>query len=108
MSQHARDIDGFSAVYRRHVDLVVAGDLKGVMADMAPGSVPKVFEGVDTPAGGVLSAEVVSVSVDGERAVGEAVYQVEGREIGLRSGWGHDGDVWLADHLENFTPGEAR
>ncbi len=102
MTAHTCDVEGFEAVYRRHVDLVVAGDLKAVLADMAPGAVPAVFEGVETPAGGVRSAEVVDVSVEGARAVGEAVYRLDDRAIGLRSGWSHNGITWLADQLENF------
>ncbi len=102
MTAQTPDAEGFEAVYRRHVDMVVAGDLKGVLADMAPDSVPAVFEGVDAPQGDVRSADVVSVSVDGTRALGRAVYRLDDRAIGLQSGWTHDGTRWLADALENF------
>lgn len=107
MTVQAADRNGFEAVYRRHVELVVAGDLPSVLADMAPGAVPEVFEGVQTPRGPVLSAEVVSMAVAGDRAVGDAVYRLEDATIGLRSGWTHDGRRWLADHLENFAPEEG-
>lgn len=102
MTAHANDLEGFEAVYRRHVDLVIAGDLKAVLADMAPGAVPAVFEGVETPAGEVRSADVVDMSVEGDRAVGAAVYRLDESAIGLRSGWRHDGTTWLADELANF------
>lgn len=104
MSAHAADLPGFETVYRRHVDLVVAGDLGAVMADMAPGSVPAVFEGVDVPRGGVSDARVMSVRLDGDRAIGEAEYRTPVGVIGLRSGWQHDGTTWKADSLANFAP----
>lgn len=92
----------FEAVYRRHVELVVAGDLKGVLADMAPGSVPAVFDGVEVPQGDVTSARVVRAHAEGDRAIGEAVYTTPGGQIGLRSGWTVLDAAWKADHLENF------
>lgn len=92
----------FETVYRRHVDRVVAGDLKAVLADMAPGSVPGVFEGVTVPQGDVMSAEVVRAVVEGGRGVGEAVYATAPGPIGLRSGWSIVEGEWKADHLENF------
>lgn len=92
----------FAAVYQRHVDLVVAGDQAGILADMAPGSVPAVFAGVDLPGAVVEAAAVVAVQVDGERAIGRARYRVPGREIGLESHWGYDGSAWRADGLANF------
>lgn len=96
--------DDFETTYRSHVEKVVNGDLKGVMADMDPASLATVFEGVTTPRGEVTSAEIVSVRPDGERAVGEALYVTPEATIGLRSGWAHDGTAWRADHLENFEP----
>ncbi|MER6969784.1 hypothetical protein ABT304_01880 [Nocardioides sp. NPDC000445] len=96
----------FEATYRRHVDGVVAGDMKAVLADMAPGSVPGVFEGVQVPGAQVDAAEIRSARVDGEgeRGVGEAVYTTPDGTIGLRSGWGLVDGVWKADSLENFDP----
>ncbi|GAB3141428.1 hypothetical protein GCM10027258_24040 [Amycolatopsis stemonae] len=91
----------FETTYRQHVAKVVDGDMKGVLADLAPGSVPKIFEGVTTP-DKVSSAEVLSVRVDGERATGEAVYTTPEGEIRLRSGWGLVDGEWKADALENF------
>ncbi|HEY9564909.1 MAG TPA: hypothetical protein VIR30_14180, partial [Nocardioides sp.] len=83
---------------------VVNGELKAVMADMDPASLPSVFEGVLVPGGDVSSAQVVGVRPDGERAIGEAVYQTPAGAIGLRSGWFHDGTAWKADQLENCEP----
>ncbi|MGH3349817.1 MAG: hypothetical protein ACRDPS_04055 [Nocardioides sp.] len=94
----------FETTYRRHVDGVVAGDLKAVLADMAPGSVPEVFVGVQVPRADVDSAEIVSVRLDGERGVGEAVYVTPDGAVGLRSGWALVDGVWKADLLENFDP----
>ncbi|CAM3417562.1 hypothetical protein NODU109028_16080 [Nocardioides dubius] len=97
----------FAACYQRHVDLVVAGDQAGVLADMAPGAVPAVFAGVDLPGAQVEAAEVVAVQVDGARAVGRARYRAPGREIGLESHWGYDGSAWKADGLANFDLAES-
>ncbi|SDK65859.1 hypothetical protein SAMN05428985_105138 [Nocardioides sp. YR527] len=94
----------FEATYRRHVDGVVAGDMKSVLADMAPGSVPSVFEGVRVPGAQVDAAEIRSARVDGERGIGEAVYTTPEGTIGLRSGWGLVDGAWKADSLENFDP----
>lgn len=92
----------FEETYRAHVGKVAGGDLKGALADMAPGSVPAVFEGVRVPGADVTGVEVVGASVDGNRAVGEAVYATAGGPLGLRSGWGLVDGTWLADTLENF------
>lgn len=94
----------FEATYRRHVDGVVAGDMKAVLADMAPGSVPVVFNGVQVPGAQVDGAEIRSIVVDGERGVGEAVYATPDGAIGLRSGWGLVEGAWKADSLANFDP----
>lgn len=98
----------FETTYRRHVDGVVAGDMKSVLADMAPGSVPAVFVGVQVPREDVDGAEIVSVRVDGDRGVGEAVYTTPDGTIGLRSGWALVEGAWKADILENFDPSCAR
>ena len=98
------DLAGFEQTYRHHVDLVKAGDFKGVLADMDPATLPTVFEGVSTPQGEVTGADIRDARLDGERAVGECVYTTPAGEIGLRSGWRHDGERWLADSLDNFDP----
>lgn len=97
----------FEQTYRRHVGWVLAGNVSGVLSDMAPGAVPAVFAGVDVPREDVTAAEVVSVRVDGERAVGEAVYTTPSGVIGLRSGWALVDGAWKADTLENFTAGAS-
>jgi|GEM_PF-6442049 len=97
------DQTSFEETYARHVGLVQAGDLSGVIADMAPGSVPAVFEGVKVPRGDVLAAEIRSVRVVEGRGTGECVYTVASGRIGLRSSWSHDGTAWKADALENFV-----
>ena len=107
MAAHPADLNGFEAVYRRHVGLVVAGDFSAVLEDMDPASMPSVFNGVDAPRGDVEDAEIVSVRLEGDRAVGEAVYTVPDRRIGLRSGWHHNGTTWKAHALENFAVSEA-
>lgn len=92
----------FETTYRAHVAKVAGGDLKGALADMAPGAVPAVFEGVVVPGGDVSGVEVVGIRVEGDRATGEAVYATPGGSLGLRSGWALVEDAWLADTLENF------
>ncbi len=104
MSKQTPDLEGFEATYRKHVTMVVDGDLNGVMADMLPAALPTVFDGVSVPRGDVTSAEVVRVSLDGDRGVGEAVYETPAGSIGLRSEWLFDGEGWKADALENFDP----
>lgn len=109
MTSAVDDLSGFEPTYRDHVAKVVSGDLPGVMADMDPGALAHVFEGVEVPRGRVSSAEVLSVTVGDGRAVGEAVYRTADAAIGLRSGWTHRDGRWWADSLENFDPAaEAR
>lgn len=97
----------FESVYRAHVDMVVSGDLKGVMADMDPAVLATVFDGVNVPRGQVDSADIVRISVQDQRAEGEAVYRTPDGVIGLRSGWRSADGRWLADRLDNFEPGAA-
>jgi len=97
-------LETFEQTYRRHVAMVKSGDLKGVMGDMAPGSVPEVFQGVVTPRDDVVSTDIRDIRLDGDRGVGECVYTTVTATIGLRSGWLHDGSAWRADTLENFEP----
>jgi len=101
------DLAGFEETYRRHVALVQAGDLKSVLADMDPAVLPTVFEGVSTPRDAVTGTEIRAARLEGERAVGECVYTTDGGVIGLRSGWRHDGERWLADALDNFEAGAS-
>lgn len=95
-------VDEFRAVYERHIGFVAAGDIKAVLADMVQENVPAVFEGVDAPRDAVRAHTIRDVRVDGELMVGETVYDVGDRLIGLRSIWAkHDGR-WWASALENF------
>ena len=97
------DLASFEETYARHVGLVQAGDVAGMLDDMAPGAAPAVFEGVVVPRGAVLGAEIRAVRVEGARGTGECVYTLADGRIGLRSGWVHDGTAWKADALENFA-----
>jgi len=96
--------ENFRDVYERHVGHVVAGDMKAAVADMVPENVPAVFEGVTVPSGQVSGADIRSARTEGERAIGDAVYQTPDGEIGLRSIWIERDGRWLAAELENFSP----
>lgn len=102
MKSSQSDASEFESVYRAHVAMVVSGDLSGVMADMDPATLSTVFVGVEVPRGDVDAAEVVDIAIEGDRAVGEAIYRLPGAAIGLRSGWRVVDGRWLADRLENF------
>ena len=99
-------VDEFRTVYERHIGYVAVGDIAAVLADMVQENVPAVFEGVDAPRGAVRAHTIRDVRADGEHMVGETVYDVGDRLIGLRSIWeNHDGR-WLAAALENFSADE--
>lgn len=103
------EVDEFRAVYERHVGYVVAGNMKAAIADMVPENVPAVFDGVETPRAAVDGHHIVEVRADGDRMIGEAVYEVGGSFIGLRSIWERRDGGWLAAELENFaTDGGVR
>lgn len=95
-------VEEFRTVYERHIGYVVAGDIKAVLADMVQEYVPAVFEGVDTP-GTVHAHTIRDVRADGDLMVGETVYDVGDRLIGLRSIWENHNNRWLAASLENFA-----
>jgi len=95
-------LDEFRARYEAHVHKVAAGDTAGALADMVPAKLATVFDGVRFPRGAVTAVEVRDVRAEGETRIGEAVYTVGDKMIGLRSIWeNHDG-VWLAAALQNF------
>lgn len=94
--------EDFETVYRRHVDNVVSGDNRSVLADMTPENVPAVFEDVTLPGPDVLSAQVLTVGEDGARRIGEAVYQTPNGAVRLRSTWIERDGRWLAAELENI------
>src|SRR3546814_2789494 len=74
------------------------------MADMDPASLPSVFEGVSVPGGDVSSAQVVGVRPDGERAIGEAVYQTPAGAIGLGPAGSHAGPPGRPVRLRTLRP----
>ncbi|MCF8571319.1 hypothetical protein L5G32_13685 [Gordonia sp. HY002] len=98
------DLDQFRQIYERHVEHVRVGDTKAAIAEMVSANVPAVFDGVDVPRSAVESVEIVDVRADGDLRIGEAVYRLPDRTIGLRSIWEHHGGRWLAAGLENFDP----
>lgn len=101
---HPADLAGLEAVVHRHGEMVVEGDMKGVLGDFAPDTVPGIFSGIDVPGSDATAAEVLSVLLDGDRGWADVRYTLPDRVIGLRSGWRHDGETWKVDALENFDP----
>ncbi|MCF8601984.1 hypothetical protein L5I01_01630 [Gordonia sp. HY442] len=100
------DLDEFRRIYERHVEHVRSGDMKAAIADMVSENVPAVFDGVDVPRSAAQDAQIVGVRADGDRRIGESVYRMTDRSIGLRSIWESRGGRWLAADLENFeAPG---
>ncbi|MFZ2178445.1 MAG: hypothetical protein WAW17_31345 [Rhodococcus sp. (in: high G+C Gram-positive bacteria)] len=98
-------VEDFRALYEQHVGYVVSGNLKAALGDMVPENLPQVFDGVETPRGPAKGFEIKDVRAEGDLMVGEAVYDIGDRSIGLRSIWElHDGR-WLAAKLENFPAG---
>ncbi|MFF9221909.1 hypothetical protein [Streptomyces viridosporus] len=96
----------FYELYRRHVRYVLDGDVRASLADMVQENIPQVFQGVTVPRGKVDSLRIVDIRPEGDRWVGETVYDTPQGRIGLRSIWElHDGS-WKAAALENFLPGE--
>jgi hypothetical protein len=95
-------VKGFRSLYEQHVGYVVSGNMKAAIADMVPGNLPQVFHGVDTPRSAVESFRIVDVRAEGDLMIGETVYEVSDRKIGLRSIWELHGGRWLAARLENF------
>ncbi|MFE2123458.1 hypothetical protein ACFW9U_22720 [Rhodococcus aetherivorans] len=95
-------VEDFRALYEQHVGYVVAGNMKAALADMVRENIPQVFDGIDTPREATKGFEIKDVRAEGDRMVGETVYDMGDRSIGLRSIWElHDGR-WLAAKLENF------
>ncbi|MBL7487640.1 hypothetical protein I6A60_19350 [Frankia sp. AgB1.9] len=91
----------FEALYRRHVELVLAGDLEAVLADMV--NLPRIFEGVTVPRK-VDAYTIMEIGSEGETCVGETVYDTPTGRIGLRSIWELRDGAWKAAALENFPP----
>lgn len=101
------DLDEFRRIYESHVEHVRVGDMKAAMAEMVRENLPAVFEGIDVPRSAVEHAEIVAVRADGDQWIGDCIYRVAGRSIGLRSIWERHDDHWLAARLENFNVPEA-
>ncbi|WP_068268924.1 hypothetical protein [Aldersonia kunmingensis] len=98
--------EDFRALYERHVGYVVSGNMKAAIADMVQANLPTVFDGISVPRGAVNGFEIKDVRSEGDRQIGETVYDTPEGVIGLRSIWElHDGQ-WKAAVLENFpVPG---
>ncbi|MFZ0715716.1 hypothetical protein, partial [Mycobacterium sp.] len=64
----------FRPVYERHVGYVVVGDVTSALADMVQENIPAVFHGVDTPHRAVAAYEIRDVRAEGDRMIGETVY----------------------------------
>lgn len=104
MSTEAQE---FRALYERHVNYLLEGDNEAALADMVRERIPDVFKGIDIPFK-VQALQIIDVRREGDRWVGETVYDTPKGRIGLRSFWDlHDGR-WLAADLENFpAPAEG-
>lgn len=92
----------FRAVYERHVNCVVAGDMQAVLADMATDNPPTVFDGISVPHGKIYKCEIKDIRAEGDKRIGETVYDTEHGGVGLRSIWELRDDSWKATALENF------
>ncbi|MGW5383096.1 hypothetical protein [Nocardia sp. NPDC003963] len=99
--------EDFRTLYERHVGHVVTGDMKAALADMVQENLPAVFEGVTVPRGAVNGYEIKAVRAEGDKQIGETVYDTPAGVIGLRSIWELRDGVWKAAALENFpVPGD--
>lgn len=92
----------FRELYERHTGYVLAGDFKASLADMVQSVIPAVFDGVVVPRGKVLTRTIVDVRKEGERWIGDTVYETPEGLIGLRSFWVLDDGAWRAAELANF------
>lgn len=101
------EIEQFRQLYERHVGYVVSGDVKAALSEMVQENLPTVFDGVDVPRANVQRFDIQDVRAEGEFMIGETIYDVGDRRIGLRSIWErHDGE-WLAAKLQNFAVPES-
>ncbi|MCK8673015.1 hypothetical protein ACWDUD_09100 [Rhodococcus sp. NPDC003382] len=98
-------VEDFRALYEQHVGYVVAGNMKAALADMVQENIPQVFDGVDAPRAAAQGFEIRDVRAEGDLMVGETVYDMGDRSIGLRSIWELRDGRWLAAKLENFPTG---
>ncbi|MDV2476241.1 hypothetical protein F8M49_14415 [Rhodococcus zopfii] len=101
-SEESTSVAAFRDLYERHVNHVAAGRMSDAIADIVRENIPQVFEGVDVPRAAVAGFAIKDVRSDGERMVGETVYDLGDRSVGLRSIWEFRDGRWLAAELENF------
>lgn len=97
------ELDEFRTMYERHVGYVVSGNTKAALAEMVQANLPTVFDGVDVPRTAVARFEIHDVRSEGDTMVGETIYDLGDRRIGLRSIWERHDGVWLAAVLQNFA-----
>ncbi|WP_328395879.1 hypothetical protein [Nocardia sp. NBC_00416] len=97
--------EDFRALYERHVGHVVSGNMKAALADMVRENLPTVFDGVTVPRGEVNSFEIKDIRAEGDKQIGETVYDTPEGVIGLRSIWELREGAWKAAALENFPAG---
>ncbi|MFF0501383.1 hypothetical protein ACFYU5_33655 [Nocardia aobensis] len=93
----------FRELYERHVGAVAKGDFKAALADMVQENLPAVFDGVTVPRGEVHGFRIHDVRADGDKRIGETVYDTPEGTIGLRSIWELRDGAWKAAGLENFS-----
>lgn len=98
----AEEESQFRERYEKHVGYVVAGDSAAALADMLPGVVPAVYDGVTVPKGKVTSRVILGVYNRDGKWHGETVYRTAAGAVGLRSIWWLHEDQWFAAELENF------
>lgn len=98
----------FRKLYERHTGYVLAGDVEASLADMVQSVIPAVFEGVKVPRGEVYERTIVDVRKEGDRWIGDTIYDTPRGEIGLRSIWVLENGEWKAAELENFPVEAAR
>lgn len=104
MSPEAQE---FRQLYERHVNYLLQGNVEAALADMVQERIPDVFKGINVPYK-VNALKIIDVRREGDRWVGDTVYDTPKGHIGLRSFWDlHDGK-WLAADLANFpVPDES-
>ncbi|MFW0785231.1 hypothetical protein AAFP35_11970 [Gordonia sp. CPCC 206044] len=100
--------EDFRSLYERHVGYVVSGNMKAALADMVQENIPTVFDGVSVPRGAVNAFEIKDIRSEGDKQIGETVYDTPDGVIGLRSIWERRAGEWKAASLENFpVPGAS-
>ena len=88
----------FRELYERHTGYVVEGNVKASLADMVPSVVPAVFKGVVVPRGRATSRTILDVRKEGDRWVGDTVYETPRRP---------DRAALLLDHARGCLAGRG-